>query len=64
MDYYQGLGSSATDKGLNSKGKKECRGKHTSEFTAKDSVTPASVFPHTPTVGLRHLYKAAVPLVL
>jgi hypothetical protein len=35
-----------------------------SEFTAKDSVAPASVFLHTPAVGLRHLHGAAVPLVL
>jgi len=40
------------------------QGQAHSEFTAKDSVTPASVFPQTPAVGLCHLHGAAVPLVL
>jgi len=60
---YQELGSSTTLRARLNR-QKEMQGQAHSEFTAKDSVTPASVFPQMPAVGLCHLHGAAVPLVL
>ena len=61
---WTSTGSSVTDTKGSTQQAKRMQGQAHSEFTAKDSVTPASVFLQTPAVGLCHLHGAAVPLVL